>query len=145
MVRVIFLIEQTDPRLRKLLLEQAVSGTAWALPTPKGKLKKVTDRDMVDFAQHLHGWTELVYRFGCSFIHLSNLHDYQARDPFHSLPIEEREGIAQYLRQYHGGVASRDSTFTDIATYTPKVLEKITSNLENGLRHLEQATISDYH
>ena len=44
---------------------------------------------MVDLAQGLHGWTQLVYRFGCSFIHLSDLHDYQARDPFNLLRFED--------------------------------------------------------
>jgi hypothetical protein len=130
MVRVIYLLSQRDHKLRAQLLEQAVSGEAWTVPTPNGKLKKVTDRDMVDLAKGLQGWTQLVYRFGCSFIHLSNLHDYQARDPFKSLPLGERVEIAQYLRQFHGGQASADSTFNEIVAFVPKVLDKITSNLE---------------
>ena len=88
-VRVIFLLSQCDHRLRTQLLEQAVCGEAWTVPTPNGKLKKVRDREMVDLAQGLHGWTQLVYRFGCSFIHLSDLHDYQARDPFNLLRFED--------------------------------------------------------
>ena len=62
MIRVIFLLSQRDHRLRSRLLEQAVSGETWMVPTPNGKLKKVTDREMVDLAQDLQGWTQLVYR-----------------------------------------------------------------------------------
>lgn len=138
MVRVIFLIEQPNPGLRVRLLEQAVSGERWKVPTSNGKLKPVTDRDMVDLAQHLHGWTQLVYRFGCSFIHLSDLHDYHARDPFRDLPLQEREDIAQYLRKYHGSDVSADSTFEKVVAYVPKVLDKIASNLEVYLNDLEQ-------
>lgn len=146
MVRVIFLIEQPDPEVRERLLEQAVSGEVWKLPTSKGKLSKVTDRqmvDMADLAPRLQGWTQLVYRFGCSFIHLSDLHDYLARDPFRGLPLEDRQNIARYLRQYHGGVVSADSTFGEITAYLPKVLDKIASNLECYLKDLEREAGSD--
>lgn len=98
---------------------------------------------MVDLAQNLQGWTQLVYRFGCSFIHLSDLHDYHARDPFRGLALEDRQHVAQYLRQYHGGNVSADSTFDEITAYMPKVLDKITSNLEYYLKDLEPGTGSD--
>ena len=137
MVRVIFLLAQSDHELRAHLLEQAVSGEVWTVPTLKGKFKKITDREMVDLAQNLQGWTRLVYRFGCGFIHLSDLHDYQARDPFRSLPFEERREIAQYLLRFHGGEASADSTFDEIVAYVPRVLDKISSNLGHYLRDLE--------
>jgi hypothetical protein len=143
MVRVIFLLEQHDPGLRARLLQQAVSGEMWTLPTSTGKVEKVTDRAMVNLAQNLHGWTRLVYRFGCTFIHLSDLHDYQARDPFRGLPPEDREAIAQYLRQYHGGDVSADSTFKEVAEYVPKVLDKIASNLDHYLEELERNTGPD--
>lgn len=97
---------------------------------------------MVDHAQNLHGWTQLVYRFGCSFIHLSDLHDYHARDPFRGLPPEERQQIAQYLHRFHGGEVSADSTFNEIGAYVPKVLDKIASNLERYVEDLERDTDS---
>lgn len=137
MIRVIFLIEQHDPELRTRLVEQAISGEVWKLPTSTGKPKRVTDRDMVDLAQNLQGWTQLVYRFGCSFIHLSDLHDYHARDPFRGLPPEDRQHIAQFLRHYYGGNVSADSTFDEIAAYLPQILRKITSNLECYLNDLK--------
>lgn len=145
LIRVIFL-EQQDPGLRAQLLDQAVSGEVWKLPTSKGKLSKVTDRQMVDtadLAPNLQGWTQLVYRFGCSFVHLSDLHDYLARDPFRGLPLEDRQNIAKYLRQYHGGNVSADSTFDEITAYLPKVLDKIASNLECYLKDLEQVAGSN--
>jgi hypothetical protein len=46
---------------------------------------------MVDLAQILQGWTRSVYKFGCAFIHLSSLHDYNERDPLSQLPAEEKE------------------------------------------------------
>lgn len=137
LVRVIFLTSQSDRCLRARLLEQAVSGEAWTVPTSNGRSRKVRDREMVDRAQNIHGWAQRVYRFGCGFIHLSNLHDYLARDPFQSLPPDEREWIAQYLHQYHDGKVSLNSTFDDIKVYIPKVLEKIASNLEHYLNLLE--------
>jgi hypothetical protein len=128
MVRVIFLLSESDRGVRAHLIGQAVSGQKWA----------VTDRGMVDLAESLHDWTRLVYRFGCSFIHLSYLHDYQARDPFRALPIDERRAIAQYLCDYHGGKVSPESSFVEITTYLPKVLDKITANLAIYLNHLER-------
>ncbi len=137
MVRIIFLRNQPDSQQRVRLLRMAVSGEAWSLPTPRGNLMRVTDRQMVDFANDLHGWSKMVYKFGCNFIHLSDCHDYHARDPFAALPDDERLSIAQYLRQYHQGNASADSTFEEISAYFPKVLEKISANLEHELRGLE--------
>jgi hypothetical protein len=139
MVRVIYLLSQRDHKLREQLLAQAVSGEAWTVPTPNGKLKKVRDSEMVDLAQGLQGWTRLVYRFGCSFIHLSNLHDYQARDPFKSLPLEERLEISRYLCQFHGGDISANSVFDEVVAYVPKVLDKVTRNLEIYVDDLEHA------
>lgn len=137
MVRVIFLLSLSEPAERQRLLSSAVSGRDWELPTPKGKLRKVTDREMVERAQGFHGWVRNVYLFGCSFIHLSDRHDYLARDPFRALPLAERDWIAQYLRLYHGGEASSDSTFREISAYAPRVLSKISSNLELYLVRLE--------
>ncbi|GHB15906.1 hypothetical protein GCM10010306_004270 [Streptomyces umbrinus] len=140
MVRVIYLLAQ--PRVIQAdLLTSSVSGERWRIPTGNCKLKVVTDRDMVDLAQNLHGWTRNVYEFGCSFIHLSSAHDYLARDPFQALPIEERDVIAKYINKYHGHLGehlSVNSSFDDIISYAPAVLEKISSNLENDLMALQE-------
>ena len=46
---------------------------------------------MADLAQHHQGWTLSVYKFGCTFIHLSSVHDYNDRDPLEQLPDDERQ------------------------------------------------------
>lgn len=138
MVRVIYLL--TQPRqLRADLLAASVAGVRWRVQTENGKMKPVTDREMVDLAQNLHGWTRNVYEFGCRFIHLSSAHDYLARDPFQALPFEEREGIAQYINHYHrrpDQTLSVNSTFDDIIAYAPLILKKISRNLEHELAAL---------
>jgi len=161
MLRIIFLRNQPDGQQRARLLHMAVSGEVWTLPTRKGKLPKVHDKDMVEFTVDrelvdfadgdLDGWLKNLYDFGCNFIHLSNCHDYHARDPFAALPDDERLSIARYLRRYHKGDASADSTFEEISTYFPKILEKISTSLESqlkGLEHdldLEASNIQDSH
>ncbi|MEU6656857.1 hypothetical protein ABZ904_48070 [Streptomyces sp. NPDC046900] len=78
MVRVIYLLRQPSA-LRADLVASSISGDRWKIPTDKGKMKAVTDRDMVEVAERLNGWTRNVYEFGCRFIHLSSAHDYLAR------------------------------------------------------------------
>jgi hypothetical protein len=78
LVRVIFLLAQTDRAYRTKLIEASVSGKKW---TANGPRRQITDREMIDLADTLHGWTKSVYSFGCAFIHLSSLHDYRMRDP----------------------------------------------------------------
>ncbi|MFJ8590697.1 hypothetical protein [Streptomyces sp. NPDC093598] len=139
MVRVIYLLRQPSA-LRADLIASSISGNRWRIPTDNGKMKPVTDRDMVDLAQSLSGWTRNVYEFGCRFIHLSSAHDYLARDPFRALPNEEREIVAKYINHYHGGLGERistDSAFSEIVAYSPSILKKISSNLERELAALE--------
>lgn len=103
----------------------------------------MTDREMVDLSQRLHGWTESVYRFGCGFIHLSQNHDYHAADPLRALPSSEREWILQHIRSYHGGPATPDPSFEDVARFFPQVLEKIAENLEFYLKDIESGRSLD--
>ncbi len=138
MVRVIYLLSTQDRVARTKLVQAAIRGEKWRTPTAKGKLQNVADKHMVDLAQTLNGWTRSVYRFGCGFIHLSDFHDYHARDPFQALPSEERESIAYHLRTYHGGCASPDSSFEEIARYIPRFLDKISGNLRCYLEKLRQ-------
>lgn len=92
LVRVIFLLAQRDRDDRGTLITLAVEGKPW---TAQGSRQRVTDRQMVELAQSLHGWTRSVYRFGCAFIHLSNMHDYKERDPVLSISDEERNAILE--------------------------------------------------
>lgn len=118
MVRIIYLLSLKVEQ-RPALIAAVINGEKW----------KVTDKEMVDLAQRLHGWTRSVYKFGCAFIHLSAFHDYSARDPIALLSEAERKDMLQHCRHYHGGPQGDDPTFADYVPYFPAVLEKITGNL----------------
>ncbi len=110
MVRVIYLLTQNSER-RELLIDASVRGEKWTRETSRAK---ITDKDMVNLAQALQGWTQSVYKFGCAFIHLSGLHDYNDRDPLLQLPTEERSDIIEHCRHYHGGPAADAERFESL-------------------------------
>ncbi len=134
MVRVIYLLAQS-PERQKLLIDASVRGEKW---TREGSRARVTDREMVDLGQALRGWTQSVYKFGCAFIHLSNLHDYNDRDPLLQLPSEERRDVIEHCRFYHGGPSRDDASFDELVQYFPAILRKISGNLAFYLKELEQ-------
>jgi len=133
MVRVIYLLSQGQER-RELLIEASVNGERWSQDSSRAK---VTDLEMVELAQTLQGWTRSVYRFGCAFIHLSNLHDYNDRDPLMQLPGAERRDILEHCRHYHGGPSVDNAGFADLIPFLPSVFEKIAGNLDCYLEALE--------
>ncbi|MCF4996621.1 hypothetical protein GIW70_13225 [Pseudomonas syringae] len=135
MVRVVYLLNQ-GPSRRAKLIEASVNGQQWVQPGGRGR---VTDREMVELAQQLQGWTRSVYAFGCAFIHLSNLHDYNDRDPMSLLPAEECEAILDHCRYYHGG--PEGSAFIDLLPYLPRVLEKVSGNLKFYLEQLHEGAL----
>lgn len=137
MVRVIYLLTQ-DIECRELLIIQSVRGEKWSQATSR---VKVTDKEMVELAQNLQGWTQSVHRFGCAFIHLSGLHDYNDRDPLSQLSATERIDILKHCREYHGGPARTTERFEDLIPYLPLVLEKIAGNLECYLESLESGEV----
>ncbi len=135
MVRVIYILSKSDRAERTRLILASNEGQKW---TVAGTRKRITDRDMVDIAQNLHGWTESVYSFGCAFIHLSNFHDHRHRDPMTVISSEERHAIAKHLRQYHGGPIGNNPSFQDLIPYLPMVFDKIAGNLECYLQAIEK-------
>ena len=139
MVRVIYLLTQ-DIERRSTLIEASVKGEKWNQPNSRAS---VTDKEMVDLAQNLQGWTRSVYKFGCAFIHLSGLHDYNDRDPLEQLSSQEREDILDHCRSYHGGPQGTDAKFSELVPYLPRVLEKIARNLECYLEKLEQGHLQN--
>lgn len=139
MVRVIYLLAQDFDR-RAALIEASVRGENWTQRSSRGA---VTDKAMVDLAQFLQGWTRSVYKFGCAFIHLSGLHDYNDRDPLAQLPAQERTDILQHCRHYHGGPIADDPQFSELIPYLPRVLEKISDNLGHYLEQLENGQLLD--
>ena len=134
MVRVIFLLSIADKPYRQQLIDASVNGAKW---TAKGKSACITDREMVELAQSLHGWTQSVYKFGCAFIHLSSFHDYEHRDPLHALANDERTAILRHMRAYHGGPTIAEPTFEHLLPYLPAVFEKVADNLECYIKTLE--------
>ncbi|MEM6428304.1 MAG: hypothetical protein AAF708_03620 [Deinococcota bacterium] len=135
------MLKISDMEERQRLVTQTLSGQAWTKLTKKGKNKKITDRDMVEISNELQGWTESVYKFGCSFIHLSNFHNYSEDNPFELLSYEEKVAIIQHMRHYHGGPYSDTPDFEEFAFYFPDILRKITGNLEYYIEELESGKI----
>jgi hypothetical protein len=89
MVRAIYLLSISDFDERKRLIKQTLAGHKWTKLTNNGKTKSITDREMVELSNVLQGWTLSVYKFGCSFIHLSNYHDYSSVNPFTQIDSDE--------------------------------------------------------
>jgi len=134
MVRVIYLLSIRDHKRRHELIEASVNGRVW---THVDSHKRITDREMVKLADHLQGWTQSLYRFGCAFIHLSSFHDYRARDPVDAISGDERQAILRHMRYYHGGPVSDHPSFDELALFFPLVFEKIATNLNSYVRSLE--------
>ena len=135
LVRVVFLLAQADRAYRQRLIAESVSGRRWKAPNSK---KVVTDREMVDLTDTIHGWTKSVYAFGCAFIHLSSFHDHNARDPLDQVSEGERKAILDHLRHYHGGPSGSSPRFNEVVLYLPMVFTKIADNLECYVKQLEQ-------
>lgn len=134
MVRVIYLLSVDDIEYRRKLIKDSVEGRQWR--SKDGK-KKITDKEMVDHANELQGWARSVYKFGCSFIHLSAFHDYNDRDPLGLIAEEEKEDIIRHIRSYHGGPFTRSPTIKDLYPYFPMIFDKVSGNLECYIKDLE--------
>jgi len=135
LVRVVFLLSQKDRHYRDRLIDDACKGRKWTRPDSR---KPITDREMVDLVDTLHGWTKSVYAFGCAFIHLSNLHDYKTRDALEQISETERTAILGHLRYYHGGPNGTAPRFSDVVPMLPAVFAKIADNLECYVKQLEE-------
>ena len=120
MVRVIYLLQIGDFRERQRLIQNLMDGERWRVKTSKGSWKLVTDRDMVEVAQQLQGWTRSVYKFGCAFVHLSDFHNHFAANPFEKLPDAEKEDILSHMRYYHGGPCHGNPDMAELASYVPE-------------------------
>ena len=132
MVRVIYLLNQSIHE-RDRLIALTLTGQKWKTPNNK----QITDREMVDLADTLNGWSKSVYKFGCAFIHLSTYHDYSFTDPFVNLDPLEIDSIKSHLNNYHGFPMSEDLTIESLAPFLPMVFDKIEGNLECYIQNLE--------
>ena len=138
MIRVIYLLQMADPVERQRLIQATLRGEKWKVSTANGKYRDVTDREMVDLAQQLQGWTQSVYRFGCAFIHLSDFHNHLAQNPFQRLSEAEKQDVLSHMRNYHGGPSHDNPSMEEMSGYLPRVFEKIADNLECYVEHLER-------
>lgn len=136
LIRVLYLLSIPDLDERKRLMLCTVNGEKWKRATAKGKLEVITDSKMVGAAEKFEGWARSVYKFGCSFIHLSNFHGYLSSNPFESISPEEKNNILTHMRHYHGGPHSDNPSFNELAARFPAVFEKIQGNLECYLEDL---------
>ena len=133
MVRAIFLLNQ-DLATRQHFIGQTLQNEKWTWPNTR---TQITDRNMVDLANTLYGWTNSVYKLGCAFIHLSPMADYRNENPFQQLSTVETDDIKQHLNAYHSFPLNNDLNMITISPYLLKVLDKVSRNLEYYIRDLE--------
>ena len=76
MVRVIYLLRIKDLTERNKLITSTLNGEKWKKKNEKGKITTITDKEMVEQANNLKGWSLSVYKFGCAFIHLSKYKEF---------------------------------------------------------------------
>lgn len=143
MIRVIYLLQIIDPVERRRLIQCTFRGEKWRVSTSKGKSRDVTDREMIDLAQQLQGWTRSVYRFGCAFVHLSDFHNHLTQNPFQKLSEEDKQDILSHMRYYHGGPLHDNPDMKEISEYLPQVFDKIADNLMCYLEQLERGETDD--
>jgi len=137
MVRVVYLLNISEIDKRNLLIQKTLNGDKWTFINHNNKVQNITDRDMVDISNELWGWTQNVYKFGCSFIHLSNFHNYLTEDPFMALSDTQKEDIINQINNYHSANLNLNSSLEEIIPYLPNIMEKITANFECNIRSLE--------
>jgi hypothetical protein len=140
MVRVIFLLDEADLSVRDHYINQTLNNKKWTLPNSK---TIVTDRNMVDLANFLFGWTQSVYRLGCAFIHLSPMSDYKNGNPFAQLTQEEKDEVKEHLHNYHGFLSTNDLTMETISPFLQRVFTKVADNLEAYIQGLENDKVGD--
>lgn len=136
MVRVIFLLSK-DKDEREKYVHELLSGKKWKVQTNPGKERLLLDKDMVDLAQTLQGWTKSVYKFGCAFIHLSDFHNYFNSDPVLKLSNDELQDIVSHLSWYHGYDPKKELTLESIKAYLPMIFDKINKNLKCYIEDIE--------
>ena len=125
LVRTIFLLSK-NLKEREHFINQTLNNQQWTLPESK---TKITDRNMIDLANRLNGWTNSVYKLGCAFIHLSPFADYNNQNPFSHLPFEEVDNIKRHIHSYHGFPLESELNMQSIIPYLMHVFNKVSNNL----------------
>lgn len=138
LIRVLYLLSVSDLKERDRLMSNTLNGERWKRLNANGRQSIITDAMMVEVSEQFEGWANSVYKFGCAFIHLSNFHGYLSSNPLETLTVSEKANILEHMRHYHGGPGSDNPSFDELATYFPRVFEKIKGNLECYLEHLDK-------
>jgi len=141
MIRVIYLLNLIDLHERDELISQTLNGEKWRLKNENGKTVNITEKDMVELANSLYGWTKSVYKFGCAFIHLSDFHNYLVSDPFLKLNLEERKDIVKHVNNYHMTSLTPECSIQDLFPLINSIFDKVSGNLECYLESLEKNKI----
>lgn len=135
-IRTLYLLHKDDFEKEKLLSE-FFNNMQWR----NSKNKRVTDREIVKFANTIGGgWESISYKFACSFVHLSVLHNWNDKDIM-NLVQEDKYTVVNYINQYHNANLSYDCTFESILKYAPEIFKKIKDNMEYYLLELEKSII----
>lgn len=92
MIRIIWLLRHPDTR--EQILASCVAGQGFS----EGR-KRISDSEMAKCATRENDWVQAVYRFGNTFVHLTNAHDYAVHDPFRA--YEHRDEGIEFLNRYH--------------------------------------------
>lgn len=137
LVRAVFLLSK-DLTTRQHFISQTLQNKKWTLPNSR---TVVTDRNMVDLTDRLHGWTNSVYKLGCAFIHLSPMADYRNSNPFQQIEPTEINYIKQHLHSYHGFNLADPLNMDTVSPYLLRVLDKVSSNLEPYIVYIENYRI----
>lgn len=120
------------------LIKSSVELGEWKYQNNHKKMVQIRDREMLLEG----GWEEVVYKFGCGLIHLSNKHLYKTSDPIVNLSDQEKEKIIHYLSYYHN-YEKIDLNMLDIIEYLPKIYEKIYSNIEGYIEEIIEISKQD--
>lgn len=133
-IRTLYLLFKDDFEREKLLSE-FFNNIQWK----NSKNKRVTDREMVDFANNIGGgWESISYKFACSFVHLSVLHNWNNKDIMNLVQVGDKYTIINYINQYHNAKLSYNCTFENILQYSLEIFKKIKDNMEYYLLELEK-------
>jgi len=133
-VKTLYLLNQSEDEQKRLLAEFS-QNKQWT----NSRGKRLTDRCMLDYASNItgSGWAQISYKFGCSFIHLSILHNWANNDVDTIPPTDEKQAIVDYINHYHVANLNLESSFSDVMQYSLCIFEKIRTNMESYLERLE--------
>lgn len=137
-IKTLFL-SMLEPDEREILMEAFLENKPWNKQKMMGK--NLTDRFMLEQIKKFpfnYGWEEISYKFGCSFIHFSVLHDLDNENITSYISEEDKINIVKYINQYHHGNLNSDFCFDDVKPYILDIFIKIKENMVFYLGQLNE-------